>query len=239
MHQSSTKHKLVALQLVGSPTSKFFFDLSLLYAKKVVQPDGFTLLFAIAHPDGSWAVSENIEQINSKITLSEMIEQVRVAAIVVPHLFCPIGLTSLRIFFEEVLDIPMAGSSGHVLGIAQNKQLTKLLAADAGIRVPKGIRLTKKASNSTTLALLQFPLIVKPNSADNSDGLALVQQRTELDHAIETAFHFDEEVLVEEYIAGRELRGAIIEENDEYHILPFIEYAISEKHPIRQREDKL
>lgn len=233
------KQKYTALQLVGSPTSQFFFDLSLLYAKAVVQPKDFERLFVIAYPDGSWSVQEQLSQKTSKLTFVQMIETVRRADVVVPHLFCQKGLTTWRIFFEDVLQIPMVGSSGHTLSIAQNKQLTKFLAAAAGVRVPKGICVTSTIANDAVLKNLNFPVIVKPNKADNSDGLALVRTLSELEVALTTALQFDEEVLIEEFIEGREIRGAIIETNGQFQTLPFIEYQVTESHPIRVRTDKL
>lgn len=210
----------------------------MLYAKAVVQPDGFELLFAITYPDGSWAVSKNLEETAPKITLSQMIEKVQIADLVVPHLFCQKGLTSIRTFFEDVLNIPLIGSSGQVLSIAQNKHWTKLLAADAAVNVPKGFRLNAPFQDRSFLARMDFPIIVKPNCTDNSDGLALVNHPEELEEAIQAASHFDEEILVEEFIPGRELRGAVIEIKENFHTLPFIEYKVSETHPIREKKDK-
>jgi D-alanine-D-alanine ligase len=233
-----TKQTYVALQLVGSPTSQFFFDLSLLYAKEVVQPDGFELLFAIVYPDGTWAVSKDLEAIPERVALSQMIELVQTADMVVPHIFCQKGLTSLRIFFEDVLQIPVVGSSGHVAAIAQDKQLTKFLAEEANVRVPKGMRLTHHQASQLATAIFDYPVIIKSNNTDNSNGLSLVKKVAKLQPAIESVFQFDDEALIEEYIDGRELRGAVIEQNGQYHALPFIEYGVNENNPIRLRQDK-
>ncbi|MEM1118808.1 MAG: D-alanine--D-alanine ligase [Bacteroidota bacterium] len=235
-----TKHSssYTALQLVGSTSSEFFFDLSVLYAQKVVQPAGFQLLYVIAYPNGEWSVSQELDTSAQRLSLSEMITSVRYADLVVPHMFCQNGLTSLRILFEDVLNIPVVGSSGHVLQLAQNKHQTKLIAQDLGVSVPKGVRVTSMVEGVEVAADFTFPLIVKPNGADNSDGLNLVSHQQQLSEALEQAFAFSSEVLVEEFIPGRELRGAIIEQADTYRMLPVIEYGVSEKWPIRQRRDK-
>ncbi|MEM1325523.1 MAG: D-alanine--D-alanine ligase [Bacteroidota bacterium] len=238
MSTDQEKSKYIALQLVGSPTDQFFFDLSLLYAKEVVQPKGFKLLFAVVYPDGKWVVTADLEAMPDKVSLSQMIELVEEVDLVVPHLFCQKGLTSLRIFFEDVLNIPVVGASGHVASMAQDKQLTKVLAEEAGVRVPKGLRLTRQQADHLTNVSLQYPVIVKSNNTDNSNGLSLVQSPSELKAAIDSVLQFDEEVLIEEYIAGREIRAAIIEKDGGFEALPFIEYLVSKKHPIRERTDK-
>lgn len=229
---------MIALQLVGSTSSKLFFDLSILYAKKVTQPKGFELLFVVAYPDGKWTVTKNIEQRDEIITLQKMMDRVQHAALVIPHMFCEKGLTSLRILFEDTLQIPLVGSSGHVLKKAQDKYLTKIIAHDIGIQVPKGIKLTTSTDIQTVYNSLNFPLIVKPNFTDNSDGLSLVQSSAELEAAVAYAFSFDNEILVESYIDGREIRGAILELNGKFITLPFIEYGVNSERPIRQRADK-
>ncbi len=229
----------VALHLVGSPTSEFFFDLSLLYAKNVVQPEGFTHLFAIAYPNGYWSVTAVLDTKARQLTLSEMTAKIGHADVVIPHLFCEKGLTSVRAFFEDLLNIPLVGSPGHVLGLSQHKYRTKLIAKDAGINVPDGAIVSSSDLAHAALNKLTYPLIVKPNNTDNSEGLSLVNDRKQLIQATKKALAFGNEVLIETYIAGRELRGAVLELNGSFTVLPFIEYYVSEEHPIRNPEDKL
>lgn len=228
----------IALQIVGSPTSQFFFDLSMLYAKEVIQPEGFELLFAVAYPDGRWSVGKRPTITSQRMELSEMIEKVRASDLVVPHMFCQKGLTSLRIFFEEVLNIPLIGSSGHTMHIAQNKHLTRMIATDLNVKVPKGEILQQTNTNDKAQSEVGWPQIVKPNCSDNSEGLSLVENESQMSRALQKAFSFDQQVLVEEFIPGRELRGAVIEVNGELEMLPLIEYKVSTERPIRLLEDK-
>ena len=230
---------MVALQLIGSPTSDFYFNLSLLYAKEVVTPAGFELLFAVVYPDGSWSVSTSIEQTSVRVSLLEMSELVKHASLVVPHIFCTKGLTDLRIFFEKVLQLPMVGASGYVLKLAQDKQLTKLICANAGVGVPRGKVFSTTADEPEIEASLKYPLILKPNRADNSDGLSLVHNKDEFKEGLKKGSSFDDQVIVEEYIPGREIRGAVIEVKGKFEVLPFIEYQVNAKSPIRFAEDKL
>ncbi|MGD1841903.1 MAG: hypothetical protein ACFB0B_13565 [Thermonemataceae bacterium] len=230
---------LLSLQLVGSPTSQFFFDLSVLYAKDVVCPEGFDLLFAIAYPDGQWSVSTHLDTSVPRVSLSEMIQKVQEADLAVPHMFCQTGLTSIRILFEEILHVPLVGASGQVLSIAQNKHFTKLIAQDLGVSVPKGCCTISTVIAPEILSDFSWPVIVKPNCADNSEGLSLVKEKGALSEAIEKALSFDAEVLLEEFIPGRELRGAVIKQGEQYYTPAFIEYGVSQARPIREKEDKL
>ncbi len=231
------KHETVtALQLLGSPTSEFFYDLSMLYGREVVCPQGFELLYAIVYPDASWRVTSDLNNHGGRLSLEEAIPKMRKADIAVPHLFCDEGLTGTRILIESTLGIPLVGSSGYTLFKAQNKNLTKLIARSAGVKVPDGITWQQSGKS---LPSINLPVIIKPNNADNSDGLTLARNQAQLTAGIDNAFEFDDEILIEEYIAGRELRGGILEISGEFKVLPFIEYHVSENHPIRNAADKL
>ncbi len=211
----------------------------MLYARDVVTPQGFELVFVIAHPDDSWSVVKSIDEEAEKLTLDQMLKKIRHADLVVPHLFCEKGLTDMRIFFEDILGIPIVGSSGHTLKLAQNKHLTKLICADAGVPVPSAQKIRITENDEFSREDLKYPIIVKPNNADNSDGVSLVRNEIELEKALEKAAEFDIEILIENFIPGRELRGAIVELERAFTILPFIEYGVHKDQPIRNPEDKL
>merc|ERR1711988_1247840 len=69
----------------------------------------------------------------------------------------------------------------------------------------------------------------KPCKEDNSRGITLVKKEEELQAAMDYAFSFDTRVVVDEYIAGRELRAAVIEEEDgSLTVLPKIEYFLED-----------
>merc|ERR1719476_1006277 len=76
---------------------------------------------------------------------------------------------------------------------------------------------------------VSVPLVVKPCNEDNSRGITLVKEKEDLAAAIEYAFSFDPRVVVDEYIAGREVRAACIEEADgTLIVLPKIEYFLKD-----------
>jgi D-alanine-D-alanine ligase len=59
---------------------------------------------------------------------------------------------------------------------------------------------------------LGWPAIVKPNKQGSTVGLTLVRGRADLDPAIEAAFKFDDEVMVERFVSGREFTVGILED---------------------------
>jgi len=64
--------------------------------------------------------------------------------------------------------------------------------------------------NDISLVNIKGPLIVKPAREDNSNGVTHVKKRKDLKAALNEAFKWDDKVLVEQFIPGREIRVAIV-----------------------------
>ena len=112
----------------------------------------------------------------------------------------------------ETLDIPYSGCRVLTSALCMNKHLTKKLLASENITTPKGILI--KASeplNSSITSTLNYPLIVKPNTGGSSIGTCKVENKTDLLSAIDEAFKYDEELLIEEYIAGEEITSFVLD----------------------------
>merc|ERR1712066_143318 len=101
------------------------------------------------------------------------------------------------------------------------------LLEPVGVRVPKGDLLIKGEKECPTS--VRVPFVVKPCNEDNSRGITLVQREEDAAKAIDYAFSFDPRVVVDEYIAGREVRAACVEEADgTLTVLPKIEYFLED-----------
>lgn len=112
----------------------------------------------------------------------------------------------------ETLDIPYSGCRVLTSALCMNKHLTKKLLASENITTPKGILI--KASeplNSSIASTLNYPLIVKPNTGGSSIGTCKVENKTDLLPAIDEAFKYDEELLIEEYISGEEITSFVLD----------------------------
>lgn len=230
---SPTNAGLRVLHLAGSRVSEFYYNLSMIYAKEVVQPLGVTSHYAVVHPDGFWQLGTSLEDLSEKILLQDMIARLPEIDVVVPHMFCFPGMTSFRAFFEDILGLPLVGSPSHTTALASNKAQTRSVVSASGVRVAKAQQLRQ----GDTLTM-KPPFIVKPNSEDNSLGLTLVWNEDEISEALRVGFEFDETLLVEDYIPGRELRVAAIEREGKLWVPPMIEYLLPKEHPIRTVRDK-
>merc|ERR1711988_1153352 len=116
---------------------------------------------------------------------------------------------------------------GYTVWPATDKATTKQLLSANGVQVPKG-ELLEKGCRERPISV-SVPFVVKPCNEDNSRGITLVKKEEELQAAIDYAFSFDPRVVVDEYIAGRELRAAVVEEADgSLTVLPKIEYFLKD-----------
>jgi D-alanine-D-alanine ligase len=238
LHQTSssstTLPKLRVLHLAGSRVSDFYYNVSMIYARDVVQPAGVNSYYGVIHPDGCWQLGVSLNQLSEKMSLQEMMTQLPAIDVVVPHLFCFPGMTSFRALFEDILGLPVVGSPAHCTAIAANKAQTRSVVADAGVCVAKAQQLRQGETIT-----MQPPFIIKPNSEDNSLGVTLVEHEHQIAEALSTGFELDNTLLVEDYIPGQELRVGVVERDGQLCVLPMIEYIFSPDHPIRTLQDKL
>jgi D-alanine-D-alanine ligase len=116
--------------------------------------------------------------------------------------------------FQALLELAGAtftgsGSLGSTL--AMDKDIAKRLFAAAGIPTPRWAIIKGLDSGIAEIAdSLGYPLIVKPNAQGSTVGLSLVRTPDELDAAVRRASIFGE-VLLEEFIAGRELTVGVLD----------------------------
>lgn len=228
------KHpKLRVLHLAGSCVSDFYHNLSLIYAKEVVQPDEVTSTYAIINLDGSWQLGNSINHLSPKLPFREAIANLPAVDLVVPHMFCVPGMTSFRSLFEDLLGIPVVGSPAHCTALATHKAHTRSVVATAGVRVAAAQHL-----HPGELVTMQPPFVVKPTSEDNSLGVTLVWDESQTQAALDQGFKFDHELLVEDYVPGREIRVGVIEQAGTLWVPAMIEYLVTPAHPIRTLRDK-
>ena len=83
--------------------------------------------------------------------------------------------------------------------LSYNKLYTKLLAEHLGVKTLPYITLKRGAERKVTL---EYPLIIKPVRLGSSIGVSIVKSAKELDYALDVAFEFDDEVLIEPFIEG-------------------------------------
>jgi D-alanine-D-alanine ligase len=110
----------------------------------------------------------------------------------------------------DLAGIRYTGSGALGSALAMDKDVAKRLFLAAGVPTPKW--LMAPAELEEIADQLGMPLIVKPNSQGSTVGLTLVRALEELPAALQTAERFDTEVMLEQYIPGRELTVGILED---------------------------
>lgn len=110
----------------------------------------------------------------------------------------------------EILGIPYTGSGVLGSSIAMDKEMTKRLVSQIGVRIAQGQVLLRDAGGSRSSSPLPFPVIVKPNREGSTIGMSIVRREEEWTRALEHAFQCDAEVLVEELIVGTEVTVGVL-----------------------------
>ena len=127
----------------------------------------------------------------------------------------------------HLLNKPYVGSDLSASSLAMNKFLTKQVVSTVGIPTAKSIKISNDDNITEKISGIvhdfTFPLIVKPNREGSSFGFSLVKHSSELEEAIGTALRYDNEILVEDYLKGREFTVSVIEKDGETVALPVIE----------------
>lgn len=114
----------------------------------------------------------------------------------------------------DSLDIPYSGSGSLASSLAMDKVASRRVFQAHGLAVPSYTVLKKKNYNTSqdSISNISLPLVVKPANHGSSVGLSIIEKKEDLNQAIALAFSFDETVLIEEYIRGREMTVGILGE---------------------------
>src|SRR3989344_1240149 len=113
-------------------------------------------------------------------------------------------------------EVRYTGSGVAASAIAMDKFHSREIFKLAGFNVPKTLKLLKGENYSARLQffinkITKLPVVVKPCSNGSSVGVTIVEEASGLDKAISVALKLDREVLVEEFIKGRELTCGVLD----------------------------
>jgi D-alanine-D-alanine ligase len=123
----------------------------------------------------------------------------------------------------EQLGIPYTGSGVMACAVAMDKITTKKIWLQHGLPTPNYAVLEADTDLAQVGANLGLPLIVKPPHEGSTIGITKVNQAGELQAAYELAAGFDEEVLAEEFVTGRELTITVLGRGKQARALPIVE----------------
>jgi D-alanine-D-alanine ligase len=129
----------------------------------------------------------------------------------------------------EDLRIPYTGSGVEASRRAMDKEVSQSLFREAGIVIPEYVVVEKSLfiPDSSRVLDVNFsvPWVVKPSRQGSSIGLSIIEDPGFLPKALDLAFETDDKVIVQQYIKGRELTVAILDDQP----LPVIEIVTTKK----------
>jgi len=234
------------LHLLGSPTDKFSYKISLLYARSLASAQYEEVLdhsnrYALVHPGGLWSFPADIMQeqaLSGKMFgVTEALAMVQELSpdLMVQHILC--AKRPLYTAMFEMLEIPFIGSGSQVSANIVDKAATRALLLQAGVPVPRGVVVGRADTNIRYEG--GFPAVVKPCKMENSVGVAIVHSKEEMHQALEQAFSYGDTAVVDAFIPGREVRCGVIEQKDgQLQALSCMEYKVG-TNSIRSYSDKL
>lgn len=126
--------------------------------------------------------------------------------------------------YFELLNIPYTACDLFTSTLTFNKFFTNQVVENFGVRTGKMqiVKLDQAISQDFPIPF-DFPVFVKPNKGGSSVGITKVKEHSALLPAIETAFRYDDEVLIQEALIGREITCGLFSSGGNITILPLCE----------------
>lgn len=134
--------------------------------------------------------------------------------------------------YFDMLNIPYTSCDAMSSAITMNKGYTKAIVQDIPeLFVARSFHLFKNTGEQRKEMLrdLRLPLFVKPNNGGSSIGMSKVNKSDELEEALVKAFVEDDQVLVEEFVSGREFSIGIFQTKGKTTVLPATEIVSSKE----------
>jgi D-alanine-D-alanine ligase len=127
--------------------------------------------------------------------------------------------------YFDMVGLPYTSCDAATSALTMNKRYTVAVAAFGGIHVARSLHLFaySPVTDAQILNQLSLPLFVKPNNGGSSIGMSKVVAAADLRAALQKAFKEDDQVLVEEFISGREFTVGVFKTTSEIVVLPITE----------------
>jgi D-alanine-D-alanine ligase len=112
----------------------------------------------------------------------------------------------------EAMDIPYSGCGPLTSGICMDKDITKRLLRSAGISTADWLSVrSMEEIDYGKLDEVGYPVVVKPNCGGSSVATNIVKRKEDIEEAVELAFRYDKEVMIEKYIKGDEITCCMLD----------------------------
>ncbi|RKS70885.1 D-alanine--D-alanine ligase [Actinomadura pelletieri DSM 43383] len=172
---------------------------------------GFDVEELIIDRDGTWRAGAAALGSRVACSLAAALGVIERADVVFPAVHGPSGEDGTLAALCALAHVRMVGSALRAGAVGMDKWTTKLVAQAVNIRTAPG-----RLVAATDIAGIGFEkeVVVKPASAGSSYGVALARDAAELREALCHAARFDDRILVEDVVAGREIDVAVLREAD-------------------------
>jgi D-alanine-D-alanine ligase len=179
------------------------------------------------HPTGWWyenALGEEVAVDKADFSIAEGAEKINFDVALMCIHGTPGEDGKLQGYFD-MIGLPYTSCDTATSALTFNKRYTVAVAGFGGIGVAKSLHLFKEQALSPEqiLSNLTLPVFVKPNNGGSSFGISKVNQADELPAALEKAFKEDTQILVEEFISGREFTIGVFKSKGKITVLPITE----------------
>ncbi len=136
--------------------------------------------------------------------------------LVFPILHGPFGEDGRLQGMLDMLGVPYVFSGVLAHAVGMNKPKAKIIAAKFGVPIPGDIviKKEKRYSLDDIIEKLSLPMMVKPSELGSSVGISLVKTKNDLERGIRDAFSHGDEVILEQYIKGREFTVTVMGNDD-------------------------
>jgi len=166
--------------------------------------------------EGRWALPRGREQDELPAAPAETLpvptgrrppEPFSAVDVVLPVLHGPFGEDGTVQGLLELAGVPYVGAGVAASALCMDKDLFKAVLRDRGIPVARNVtlRLGDRVRNP-----FDYPVFVKPARMGSSVGISKVRSAEELEAAVRLARRHDEKVLIEEFVAGREVECGVL-----------------------------
>lgn len=123
----------------------------------------------------------------------------------------------------ELLGIPYTGSGTLASSLAMDKVMTKRIWEHHGLPTPGFVELRGEKDLDAAVERLSLPMIVKPPHEGSTLGVARIDERSQLLEGYRLAARYDDVVMAEQFIRGRELTIALLGTGADARALPIVE----------------
>jgi D-alanine-D-alanine ligase len=173
-----------------------------------LDPEIYQVTEVLIEEDGRWQVG------GRPVAMAGALRTLREQDLVFPALHGPYGEDGRLQALLEWLEVPYVGNGVFASAAGMDKTVTKKLLAADGLRVAAGVTIDGDDLPLPERRRLGLPVFVKPARAGSSLGVSKVRHWGRLPAAVRLARGFDDKVLIERAITGREIDVAVLQHPD-------------------------